>query len=181
MHLILNEDNIKFEEVNQIREKVRAILIDENDQVLIANYGDVFLLPGGYPEDSERYIDAIIRELKEETGIIYNYDELSYYGLIEHYQKDYPSRNGRISNKLVNTYYFVGDYKGFSKKDQLLTLREYIDNLSFIMVPLENIETLIYDHISDNPRSEFFDAELYVIMQNFIQSRKKNQKLQLKK
>ena len=47
MKFIINEDNLHYNEVNEFSSKVRAILIDDNNQILIANYGNIILLPGG--------------------------------------------------------------------------------------------------------------------------------------
>ena len=39
----INENNLQYNEVKEIFSKVRAILIDENNQILIANYGGVYM------------------------------------------------------------------------------------------------------------------------------------------
>jgi len=53
MELIINEDNLNNNEVQEFSTKVRAILFDENNRILIANYGNVILLPGGKVDDGE--------------------------------------------------------------------------------------------------------------------------------
>lgn len=47
MELIINENNLKDEEIQEFNSKVRALLVDENNNILVANYGGVHLLPGG--------------------------------------------------------------------------------------------------------------------------------------
>ena len=72
---IINDDNLKNNEVKKFSTKVRAILIDENNQILIANYGGVILLPGGKVDEGESLSAAISRELKEEIGSYYKSKE----------------------------------------------------------------------------------------------------------
>ena len=116
MEIIINEDKLNDKEVEEIREKVRVLLFDKNDNILIANYGDVFLLPGGKIDKNESFYDAIKRELYEELGKEYTSNELEYLGKIDYYQKDYIKREGIKLNRKVVTRYFTGKYKGIETK-----------------------------------------------------------------
>ena len=66
-------------------------MIDDENNILIANYGNVILLPGGSIDKDEEANDAIIRELKEEVGVEYRVYELTYLNTLDYYQKDYPA------------------------------------------------------------------------------------------
>ncbi len=52
------------------RKAARAIIIDKN-KILLMNVDDrAYKLPGGAVEDSETYMKALIREIREETGYV---------------------------------------------------------------------------------------------------------------
>jgi 8-oxo-dGTP pyrophosphatase MutT (NUDIX family) len=60
------------------RDAVRLVVLDSSDRVLLLHvqdltnptFGTGWELPGGGMESGETYVDAAIRELREETGIV---------------------------------------------------------------------------------------------------------------
>ena len=167
MEIVINEDNLKLNEIEEYSSKVRAILVDDNDKILIANYGNVILLPGGKVDDGETISRAIIRELSEELGQVYNSEELDFYMTLNYYQKNYPKRDGMFKNRLVQTHYFIGSYKEINKDFQKLTEKEGKDNFRLELVSLENLENMILNNKNDNPRNIYFKKELLIILDSY--------------
>lgn len=78
MQLVINDENLQMSDIEVINSKVRVILLDEEENVLLANYGGVYLFPGGSIEDGETVEKALIRELWEEIGVLYEEQELEF-------------------------------------------------------------------------------------------------------
>lgn len=182
MELIINEDNLNVYEVQEFSTKVRTILVDENNRILIANYGNVILLPGGKVDDGETNLEAITRELSEELGQDYNANELDFFVTLNYYQKNYQKRDGTFQNRLVKTHYFVGLYKGIKKDSRKLTEKEQKGNFRLELVSLEGIENMILKNVNDNPRNIYFQKELLTILASYknIKENANIKKLELK-
>ena len=88
-------DNLKF------KLRVSAIIIN-NGNLLVNRYGEnSYCLPGGYVNLGETSEEAIIRELKEETGL--NFKIVKYGGVAENFFTNL--RNQKTHG--IDFYYFV--------------------------------------------------------------------------
>lgn len=164
MNIIINDSDLNYNEIDENSYKARALLIDSNNSVLIARYGDVILLPGGSIDDGESPRDTIKRELFEEVGQSYLDFELEFMCSLDFFQKDYPKREGVLKNRFVQTYYYVGTYKCFSYCVQTLTEKEKRDGFRLELVPLDELENIILENNNDNPRNSFFQREMLEVI-----------------
>lgn len=155
--IIINENRLDESKVDKTSIKVRALLTIKK-QILVANYGGVIMLPGGKLDKGETKKEALVRELKEETGIVYDNEDLSDLFLLEYYQANYPTRDGELLNRLIKTYFYYGDFKGLDEINQNMTEKERKDNFSLQLIEME--ELLNNPSHSNNPRKEFFDREI---------------------
>ena len=156
--IVINDFDLNDYEINSKNTKVRALLI-HNNQILVSNYGTAVLLPGGkidYPETKE---EALVRELKEETGIDYNLSELNELFLLEYYQKQYHTRRDTIENRLIKTYFYYGHFKGLNENEMQRTEREIQGNFSLELMTLERLQRRITETCID-PRDIFFNREM---------------------
>lgn len=168
MSLIINDDNLQLNEINEFSSKVRAILMDEEKRVLIANYGGIILFPGGSIDNDESTNEAIIRELTEETGTLYKKEDLEFLTELNFFQKNYVKRDGRVLNRLIKTYYFRGTYKKGSLKLQHLTEKEKNDKFRLELIPLIKLKTHVLKNLNDNPRNIYFQKEMLEVIDLFL-------------
>ena len=76
MDIKLISNNIKF------KYRVSCIIVN-NNRILFTKYGDKYCLPGGYAEVGETSIEAVKREILEETEL--NINDIEYLGMIENF------------------------------------------------------------------------------------------------
>lgn len=156
-NIIINDSNLNNNEIQKIGNKVRAILLSDN-KILVSHYGGVVLLPGGSIDIGETADDAIIRELKEETGIVYDVNSLKELLLLEYYQPNYPTRRDEVINRLIRTRFYLAQYRGIDLKSINRTENEVKDNFHLDLIELDEFASLI-NEASDNPRKKYFDRE----------------------
>lgn len=93
------------------------------------------MFPGSAVDLSkENMTDGLIRELYEETWVLYSEEDFSYIMCLEHY----PKRDGTFSNRLIRNYYST-KYGGILEQSQSLTNKEIKGNFRLSLVPIDKL------------------------------------------
>lgn len=141
--------------VNEYADWVNAIVLTKEKQILLVKQyryaaQDFFLeTPAGKPEGNEAYENAILREVREETGFITEKEPIL---LGEFYVN--PATQ---TNKVV-TFLILDAYKVF---DQELDSTEFID---VHLVDLNDMETMI----ANGEINQLFTVSAYYLSKSFF-------------
>ena len=100
-----------------IRPSARAIIIKDNRIYMVHSLVyDYYKFPGGGIENNESTIDALIRETKEEAGLIVIKGSIKEYGYVHRVQKaDEPS----YSKFIQDNFYYICDVENKILEQQL--------------------------------------------------------------
>ena len=140
-HIIKNDLKIKKEELTSEVTRVKAILINSNNEILLGYSDNCYQFIGGHIEENEDLLDCLNREILEEVGIELNLSDIEPFLFLEHYCKDHPTVD---ENRNCKVYYYVikTDIKPNIKKTKY-TEKEINDNFRFEYIKLEKfIETI---------------------------------------
>lgn len=143
--IIDNRDNLKESDMNELVVRVKALILNSNNEILIAYSDNDYQFPGGHVEKNEELLDALKREIREETGIILDKIEpILVYKKIGYY-KDHPRKN---NNRKTEIYYYLihSDLKP-NLNNTSYTADEIKGNYRLSYYSLENALTILKRNI----------------------------------
>ena len=160
--IIINDENIN-EKFTKKKLKSRAVLVNSSNEILVANYGGVLLLPGGSIDGKETPDETIHRELREELGVDMKSEQLKPFVKVRYFQPNYPERNGNTINRLAVTYYYLGHINNISNERDL-TENEKKDGFTVEFYSINQIQGMLNSKKGNNPRRLYFDRELKAVI-----------------
>lgn len=174
-----NPNNLEEKDIEECEEKVRLLIKNDKGEILVANYGGAYLLPGGKIDGNESVIEALKREINEEVGLDIDESLISLVTTFNYYQKNYPKRNGKVLNRKITTHYYKTNMNiDLSKYERNLTEKEVKGNFKLEWIKEENLKDVIKNNpnIKDNPRVSYMNDELLKVLDIYFQKLKKIQK-----
>lgn len=164
--IIINKEKLTKEEIDNTKIKSRIIILNNKNELILCNYNSCYLLIGGKVEDKETVKEAALREAQEEIGVILSENDLDDFIIIEHYQKNYPTRDNKIKNNLLITYYFISKKKVEIENDKItLSESEKKQNFKLIQASPKEIIQLLESNNTQNPRAVYYKEELQEVLQ----------------
>lgn len=121
-------------------------LLYKDNQILLQNRTKKdwkgYTLPGGHVELGESFVDAVIREMKEETNLDVVHPQLC--GV-----KQFPIENGRYVVFLFKSNEFSGELKSSDEGEMIWVNRNELSNLSFVADFKELLDVMENDQYSE--------------------------------
>lgn len=165
--IILNKARLKEDELTDVIEKARIVLRNDNDELVFARFGRVYMLPGGKIEMGETPVDAVKRELMEETTINILLDDTEPFAVTYNYLRDYELNDGTLVNRLVKTYYFTGYTSDETIEYFNLTQNEKEDNLRGFFIDIDEGIELLQDYNKENPKATYLALETLKVLEEY--------------
>ena len=136
--LITNKYNLKDEDMTEIVKRVKILLVNSNNEILLGYSHNTYQFPGGHVEDGESLETTIMREIQEETGIVMNIEKAEPFAKALGYYKDWPEEG---KNRKIEIYYYeINTDEKPNLNNVNYTENEKEGNFTLKYIPLDNVE-----------------------------------------
>lgn len=145
--LITNKYNLKEEEMTEVVKRVKILIINSNNEILLGYSHNDYQFPGGHVEDNEELIETVNREIKEETGIELNLNYIEPFARKSGYYKDWPEEG---KNRKIEIYYYeVKTDEKPNLNNTSYTEHEKEGNFELRYIPLSKVEEELEKNINE--------------------------------
>jgi len=135
---IYNYDSIDEDNIEKTIIRVKALIINSNNEILVGYSHDTYQFIGGHIEENEDKIEGLKREIEEESGIVIDEEPIKLFFIRKKYVKDYPVVN---SNRCYEYYYYVINTNKIPNLSNVhYTENEQEGNFKLQYISLGNIE-----------------------------------------
>lgn len=179
--VVINEENMRFEELEKDKVKVRALVFNSEGKMILTHYEGfhLYMLPGGSveKEDEGDRIKSLKREITQETGIDENHIWLNCqpFMQMEVYHRNFSSRASKLPvNRVTTTYFYAGmtDQEICLEKRELTPSEKRANHTSFFISP-EEVPDLLKSNTDQSVKRQDFDREIEMCLQEFFQNKNK--------
>lgn len=101
--IITNKYNLTEADITEVVKRVKILVINSNDEILLGYSHNDYQFPGGHVEDGESLLQTVKRELLEETGIDLEIKNIEPFAVALGYYKDWPTEG---KNRKTEIYYY---------------------------------------------------------------------------
>ncbi len=163
--LIINKDELNDNDVQEVVTRVKAIMLNENHEMLLAYCDCDYQFPGGHLKDNEDVYSGLIREIKEETGIESKKEDYYPFMIIKHYEKNYFRTNNNRLNIMI--YFIYKNIANINIKETNISDYERKNDFKLCYVNLDDVEDLLIDHTKNFPRFKNLAYEMLPVLDEY--------------
>ncbi len=169
--IIFNDNNLKESDFTEKVIRVKGLIINSDNKILIAHNNNTYQFPGGHLEENENMDECIKREIKEETGIDVNINEEPFL-CIRNYDNNYFGTGRKVLNSIYYYRFFTDDAPNFDETnyDELELETEF--NLFYVYFP--NLKEFINKSIEENTIEEGIGREMIKVVNEYNEIFKNN-------
>ncbi|MDD5888020.1 MAG: NUDIX hydrolase [bacterium] len=162
--IFINDNNLEIDDLDYEVIRVKGVIINNNNEVLVAHNNNTYQLIGGHVEDGEDMEEALLREVKEETGI--DVDSVSGpFMQIMTYAKNYFNSGKNVCNKIYYYRIVSNDLPNLleTNYDELESQTDF----GLFYVKLEDFKRFLRDGIKDKTIDENIGRELLLVFDEY--------------
>lgn len=174
--IVFNKQNLLDDDIQIFENKVKIILKNSKDELLVCKRNGVIHFVGGKKEKDETYKETAKREIAEETGIVISETDskLESFLQMKQYQQNYY--NSGKNCLLTITYLVCSTDEKFDYSKRNLDEKESKQNFTLEYIPMKDfMEELEKNReVAKKDNREFIITEMKYVFSEYIKNRKKD-------
>lgn len=166
--IFINKDNLVESQIDEEVIRVKGLLINDKNEILLGYSHNCYQFPGGHLENGETIYEALKREIKEETGMNLDTNLSEPFMMIKYYNKNYFNTNKNRCNKI---YYMI------IKTNFLPNLSEtnYTDdeiqgNYKLKTIKLKDVKKILTDNANMYEISKTITNEMLIVLDEYFEN-----------
>lgn len=164
--IVINTDGVSMEEEYDSAIRVKALMVNENNEILLGYAFNTYQFIGGHINKDEDLFEGLIREIREETGIeIPKSEYTNPFMKIVHYSKNY--RNSGKARENIIYYFDIPWNKSVNINNIEYDEWEEKGKFEVRKVKLDDLEDLLVKHISDNELNPLIVDEMLDVLKEY--------------
>lgn len=165
-YIKVNKDKLKIEEITKEVTRIKVLLINSKEEILLGYSYHCYQFIGGHLEVGESLTDCLKREVLEEVGIKLKIKNIEPFLFKEEYYRNYPTMGENYNSKI---YYFLikTDMRpNFSRTKY--TEDEQKGNFHYQYVPLINFENTIIENYQKYEEAKVIGLEMLTAYREYL-------------
>ena len=162
--VIINEDNLDIKKVEDSVIRVKALMVNDKNELLVVHNNYTYQFPGGHWRDNESLEESLKREIKEETGIDSTIENGPFMVIEEYYDNYLDTGNARC-NKMY--YYIVKCDAGPKVEEMNLSELERTTDFNLFYIPIKDMEQFLRESMVNKSIENVIGKEMLAVMQEY--------------
>ena len=163
--IIYNSDNLKEEDIDELVIRTKGLIINSKNEITLGYSHKTYQFPGGHLEENESLEECLLREIKEETGIILNNYNMKPFFKTVYYTKNYHNSKRNRKNEIY--FYIINTDEVVNIENISLTDHEKEGKFILKTIPLSEVENTLINSIKDNPINEVIVNEMLEVLKEY--------------
>lgn len=165
--ITVKEDNVDIEKIDEEVIRVKGLVLNTNNDLIIIHNNGTYQFPGGHRENNEDLEVTLEREIEEETGISVTIENGPFM-LITEYANNYLGTNKTRCNKIY--YYSIYTNEAPSIDKLSLTELESQTDFKLFYVNLNDMEKFLIESIDNKTIHEVIGKEMLEVIKVYKES-----------
>lgn len=162
--IIINEEQIDMMKVETTVIRVKAVMVNQKEELLIVHNNHTYQFPGGHLKPKESLEESLKREIKEETGIDSTIENGPFM-VIEEYYKNYLETGKSRCNKM---YYYIIHCSDNPKVEEMsLSELERETDFNLFYIPIKDMEQFLKESIENKSIEKIIGEEMLSVMEEY--------------